>query len=97
VESLHAADAALYPAARNGVLRLGYSDTDDVEDFPIPDFLFDADGTTPIGLLADAPNLNTFFIKPFQGVDVAEAEVLKDGELLAILLDVQYPATMSEG
>jgi hypothetical protein len=65
VESLHAADAALYPAARNGVLRLGYSDTDDVEDFPIPNFLFDADGTTPIGLLADAPNLNTFFIKPW--------------------------------
>ncbi|MDR2118329.1 MAG: DUF6261 family protein [Tannerellaceae bacterium] len=100
--SLRAADAAafaaaLYPAAKNGILRLGYSDTEDVEDFPIPDFLFDTDGTTPIGLLVDAPNLNTFFIKPFQGIDVAEAEVLKDGELLAILLDVQYPATMSEG
>jgi hypothetical protein len=36
-------------------------------------------------------------LQPFQGIDVAEAKVLKDGELLAILLDVQYPATMSEG
>jgi hypothetical protein len=89
--------AALYPDAKNGVLKLTYPGTENVDSFPIADFLFAVDGTTPIGILVDAPNTNTFFNKPFTGVDTTEAEVFKGEEHLATLLGVEYPATMSEG
>ncbi|MDR2119167.1 MAG: DUF6261 family protein [Tannerellaceae bacterium] len=89
--------AVLYPVARGGILKLIDPDTEQEEDYPVADFLFDADGTTPVGLLVDAPNNTTALAKPFNGIGPAIAEVLKDGLLLAILLDVQFPASMSEG
>jgi hypothetical protein len=100
--SLRAADAtafaaALYPDARNGLLRLTWPETENGESFPIADFLFDTDGTTPVGLLVDAPDIYTFFIKPFTGTDPAGAAVYKGDELLATLTGVQFPATISEG
>jgi hypothetical protein len=100
--SLRAADAqafaaALYPDAKNGLLSLVDPDTEDEEHFPIADFLFDTDGVTPLGMLVDAPNLYTFFQKPFSGIGVAEAEVVKNGVHLATLSGVQIPATLSEG
>jgi hypothetical protein len=100
--SLRAADiaafaAALYPGAQNGLLRLTRTGTENGEDFPIAGFLMEADGSTPAGLLVDAPDIYTFFIKPFNGTDPAEAAVYKDGELLATLTGVLFPATISEG
>ncbi|MDR2810852.1 MAG: DUF6261 family protein [Tannerellaceae bacterium] len=87
----------LYPVARGGILKLAYPETENAELYPIADFLFDTDGTTPIGLLVDAPNAYTAFAKPFVASGPAETQVLKDDQLLAILLEVQFPATMSEG
>jgi hypothetical protein len=89
--------AVLFPSAKNGMLRLKYVESDTYEDFPIADFLFDTDAVTPIGLLVDAPNLETSFIKPFQSTEPAEAEVIKNGRLLATLTGVQFPAVLMEG
>jgi hypothetical protein len=98
--SLHAVDPqafadVLYPEARGGVLRLTWPGTENGENFPVADFLFDTDGTTPIGLVADAPAAWGIY-KPFNGTGLADAEVIKDGIVLARLLDVQFPAMMGE-
>jgi hypothetical protein len=98
--SLRASDqeafaTALYPIARNGVVRLYNPESEAFDDFPVSGFLLDDDGTTPIGLIVDVPATNVFFEKPFMGIgDAQRAELLKDDEPLGILLDVQYPATM---
>jgi hypothetical protein len=83
--------AALYPAATGGEVRL-YSDENVWTNFPIAGFLMD--GTIPIGLILnpDAPEVT--FIEPFQGVNNSSGEVVKDNVLLAILEDVEYPATI---
>jgi hypothetical protein len=87
----------LYPVAQGGSLLLTYPETESSESFPIVDFLFDNEGATPVGLVVGAPSSYTAFAKPFSPSGDAEAEVVKDEQLLAILLDVQFPATMSEG
>ncbi|MDR1646312.1 MAG: DUF6261 family protein [Tannerellaceae bacterium] len=85
----------LYPDAKDGVMKILNPETDTFVDLPIADFLFDSDGTTPIGLLVDPPAANVFFEKPYYGFgDIQTTEVLKDGEILAYLTGVQYPATM---
>jgi hypothetical protein len=98
--SLRASDpdtfaATLYPIALNGVVMIENPETEAFDSFPVGGFLFDADGTTPTGLLVDVPAQNIFFEKPFMGIsDPQQVELLKGDELLAVLLDVKYPATM---
>jgi hypothetical protein len=87
--------AVLDPAALDGSVRLMNPETEAVDEFPVAGFMVDEDGTTVIGLLVNAPASNVYFEKPFMGIgDAQPAEVVKDGALLAILLDVKYPATM---
>ena len=87
-------DDALFPGARKGVVRFRKPETEDFVDFPVADFLSAPGSTTLSGLLLDAPDQNTFFGKPFAGEGGIRAEVVKDGETLAVLEGVQYPAVM---
>lgn len=98
--SLRAVDAqafadVLYPIARDGILRLVWPESGRGDNFPVADFLFDADGTTPVGLVVDAPAEWAIY-KPFSGSGEVMAEVVKDDLVLAILLGVQFPAMMGE-
>jgi hypothetical protein len=101
--SLKAADgqafaAALYPAATGGAVRLVSTDTEhpaEAKDYPIADFLFIDDGTTPAGLIVNAPTEATAFYKPFEGDGEAVGEVFKDGTLLATLRGLQFPDSMT--
>ncbi|MDR3141024.1 MAG: DUF6261 family protein [Tannerellaceae bacterium] len=100
--SLRAGDAqafaaALYPAAEGGALRLTALDTESPEEpqeYPVAGFLFASDGTTPEGLVVDAPDAATAFSKPFDGTSEAGGEVFKDGGLLATLRGLQFPGYM---
>ncbi|MDR2388288.1 MAG: DUF6261 family protein [Tannerellaceae bacterium] len=100
--SLLAADAeafalALYPVARNGILQItNPGNAELVENYPVADFLCDAEGA-PIGLIVNAPDSYTFFVKPFPDSDLAPAAVYKGEDLAAVLTGVKYPYTMSEG
>ncbi|MDR2810686.1 MAG: DUF6261 family protein [Tannerellaceae bacterium] len=87
----------LYPVAQGCALVLTYPETENSETFLIADFLFDNEGATPVGLVVNAPNSYTAFVKPFSPSGDAEAEIFLDGQLIALLLGVQFPATMSEG
>ncbi|MDR1644972.1 MAG: DUF6261 family protein [Tannerellaceae bacterium] len=87
--------AALYPIAKDGVVRILNPENDTYEDLPVSDFLFDTDGTTPVGLLVAPPAANVFFDKPFQGFgDIQTVDVIKDEETLATLTGVKYPYTI---
>ncbi|MDR1937609.1 MAG: DUF6261 family protein [Tannerellaceae bacterium] len=97
--SLVAADAelfrtTLYPIARGSVLRLTNEEED--TDFPVMDFLKDA-ADNIIGLLVEAPDPDTVFVKPFQGTHEQDAELLKDDEPIAVLEKVSYPVIMKNG
>ncbi|MDR1644642.1 MAG: DUF6261 family protein [Tannerellaceae bacterium] len=98
--SLLAADPAafadiLYPEARNGVMKIFNPETDLYENFPVAEFLYDSDGTTPVGLIVGPPSAKVTFDKPFTGFgDIQTVEIIKEGELLATLSNVQYPYTI---
>ncbi|MDR1646148.1 MAG: DUF6261 family protein [Tannerellaceae bacterium] len=98
--SLQATDAVLfagilYPEAKDGQMKIMNPETDTIETLPVADFLYDTDGTTPIGLLVDPPAANVFFEKPFYGFGgTRTAEIIKNDRTLAILTGLQYPATM---
>jgi hypothetical protein len=85
---------ALYPMARNGHLRMKDPTDGAYYNFPIAEFIIEDDDTQPAGFFVDPYSQSAFFEKPFMGLGVTEAEVIRDGETLAYLDDVSYPALM---
>jgi hypothetical protein len=79
---------ALYPIARGCELALSSGEGEDR--FPVTDFLKDADEQV-IGLIVEAPDPNTCFIKPFSGQSEQDGQILKDDELIAVLEKIRYP------
>lgn len=93
--SLRAADAeafaaVLYPEATDGAVHMVGEYEESA--FPVADFLMDGDGTTVAGLLVGAPG-KMYFNKPFYDGGPAQATVVKDGRILAILTGALYPGT----
>ncbi|MDR2810499.1 MAG: DUF6261 family protein [Tannerellaceae bacterium] len=86
----------LYPVAQDGVLHL-WDDSSNNESFPITGFLTNSETSEVTGLIVKPSSTDMAFNKPFQETGKCKAEILKDGEQLAILNNVGYPATMTEG
>ncbi|MDR1937136.1 MAG: DUF6261 family protein [Tannerellaceae bacterium] len=85
---------ALYPAASGGVVRLRTNENTWIN-FPIADFKMD--GASPVGLILDPNAPDVVFVEPFQGIYDSSGEVVKDNVLLAILDEVEFPATVING
>lgn len=68
-------------------------------DFPISAILMDEGETVPIGLIADHPDENEWFIMPFRAYNdvIIPGRVMKDGVEIAILDDFYQPALISFG
>jgi hypothetical protein len=81
----------LYPIANGGVLYLKIDELEQNE-FPIAGFLMDSEGKNAIGLLIDPPSPSMAYSKPFSSDGECEAEVIKNGEILAFLDEMQYPS-----
>lgn len=87
-------DAALFPIARNSVLRFRNPRTGAFANFPVIDFLSEPGGVKLSGLLVGAPDANTLLGKTYVGNSNTQAEVINKDETHAILTGVQYPATV---
>jgi hypothetical protein len=87
--------ALLYPiAAEGGILRLKDPTDEQLYDYPVASFLTD-ESDEYVGLVVDPYAPNVAFEKPFYSLGPCEAEVVKDGETLALLDGLEYPATVS--
>ncbi|MDR1645545.1 MAG: DUF6261 family protein [Tannerellaceae bacterium] len=85
---------ALLPDVTDSVVKIYNPETEEVDSFPVDDYLYDADDTTPIGLVVNQAKAIDWFDKPFNGFPSSEATLVKDDQTLANLLDVRYPYTM---
>ncbi|MDR2389463.1 MAG: DUF6261 family protein [Tannerellaceae bacterium] len=86
----------MYPIAQNGILHLWIEDAIH-ESFPITGFMTHTSTGSVIGLLTGTGSDDKGFIKPFNDLGKCNAEILKDGEPIAILSNAGCPATMAEG
>jgi hypothetical protein len=92
----HAFADVLYPDAQDGVLQLTWPGSGNSTHFPVAAFLLDTDNATPIGIVVDAPE-DWGIYKPFTATGEVLAEIIKDNQTLAILLNVQFPSMMGLG
>ncbi|MDR1356672.1 MAG: DUF6261 family protein [Tannerellaceae bacterium] len=85
-----ALEKALYPEAEGGVMKLTADDIHDTyNEFPITQFEME-DGK-PVGFIVAPPHDGLIFDWPLKILGPANAEIFKDGVLLAILEDVVWP------
>ncbi|MDR1356165.1 MAG: DUF6261 family protein [Tannerellaceae bacterium] len=95
IEDTETLARVLYPAAKDGILRLTADDISDPPDFPIFDFELDGAGH-PVGIDVYPSDEDYSFNKPLYSMGECKAEIYKGDSLLAILTGVVYPG-MSGG
>ncbi|MDR1344219.1 MAG: DUF6261 family protein [Tannerellaceae bacterium] len=84
--------AALYPIAAEGTMILVAEPSLDGTHTNCPIWAdFEMDGNTPVGILVKPPEENFRFVSPLQSFGQCTAEVRKDGVILAILTNVEWP------
>jgi hypothetical protein len=85
-------DSVLYPIAEGGIMSLSADDVNDsYNEFPIKSFK--VSGGKPVGLNIAPPDEDLVFNKPMYSMGPCRAEIIKDGELLAVLTGVEWPAS----
>jgi curved DNA-binding protein CbpA len=92
---VEAFNAALYPIATGGVVKLP-NDSGDWENFPIAGFLMDESNLRAVGFILDPPNTEIAFNKPFSASGEATGEVYTGDQLLATLEGLSFPAYIRE-
>ncbi|MDR1343970.1 MAG: DUF6261 family protein [Tannerellaceae bacterium] len=83
---------ALYPIALEGTMTLVSDEVSEAyRNFPI--FEFEMEDDRPVGFSVFVPRDGYTFDKPLHSMGNCHAEIYKDDQIIAILTDMQWPAT----